>query len=221
ARSRPRASPRDRTAPPPRHAGGRALPARGEPAVGAGAPTGGPGVTFVPSRGEPTHGAPASSRDPSLERGAVLAAGCVALAEAGLIVLPLRLVDRQVFGSAGGVLPSYPAFVSLFVGGTVAATTFHRSGLMPYLIGAGGVVALFFAGSLASRAVSASLTARDSGSTVVRADGAAAATPSLRLPAALIGGLAAAVVLGVSLGGRGGPLELLGRIVLPALGWAI
>src|SRR5439155_23284817 len=80
---------------------------------------------------------------------------------------------------------------------------------------------LFFAGSLASRAVSASLTARESGSTVVRADGAAATTPSLRLPAALIGGLAAAVVLGVSLGGRGGPLELLGRIVLPALGWAI
>jgi len=61
----------------------------------------------------------------------VPAATLAALAESGLLFLPLRLAAVQGLGATGGPLATYPLFVALFVGGTALATRLHRSPAMP------------------------------------------------------------------------------------------
>jgi Domain of unknown function (DUF4129) len=82
------------------------------------------------------------------------------------------------------------------------------------------IVALFFGASLASRAVSVSLAAAESGATIVGGEGVAAGGPR-RLSWSLLAGLAIAVAVGALLGVPGGPFELVGRVVLPILGAVI
>jgi hypothetical protein len=82
------------------------------------------------------------------------------------------------------------------------------------------IVAVFFGGSLASRAVCVSLSAAESGASIVSGD-AVASGPPRRMSWSLLAGMAVAVAVGALLGVPGGPFELVGRVVLPVLGAVI
>ncbi len=82
-----------------------------------------------------SEGAPIRPLDPPdperIGSRSVPAATLAALAESGLLFLPLRLAAVQGLGATGGPLATYPLFVALFVGGTALATRLHRSPAMP------------------------------------------------------------------------------------------
>jgi hypothetical protein len=62
---------------------------------------------------------------------AVPAASLAALAESGLLFLPLQLVVVDEVGASTGPLATYPVFVALFTGGVAAASAFRHSPVMP------------------------------------------------------------------------------------------
>ena len=62
-----------------------------------------------------------------VDRASLMPAGLAALAEAGVIFLPLQEVVRELTGARGGPLMSWPAFGAMFVGGVVAATAWRLS----------------------------------------------------------------------------------------------
>lgn len=70
---------------------------------------------------------------------AVPAACLAALAEGGLLFLPLWLLVVDEGGGSAGPLASYPAFVALFTGSVAAATAFRHSPVMPSAVAAGAV----------------------------------------------------------------------------------
>jgi hypothetical protein len=77
---------------------------------------------------------------PHLESGrAAPAASLAALAESGLLFLPVWLLVVDEGGSSAGPLASYPAFVALFTGSVAAATAFRHSSAMPSAVAAGAV----------------------------------------------------------------------------------
>jgi hypothetical protein len=77
---------------------------------------------------------------PHIESGrAVPAALLAALAESGLLFLPLWLLVVEEGGASGGPLASYPAFVALFTGSVAAATAFRHSPAMPSAVAAGAI----------------------------------------------------------------------------------
>src|SRR5437870_11529461 len=71
----------------------------------------------------------AGERD--MARRSVGAATFAALAESGVMFLPVRLTAVQVIGATSGPLATYPAFVVLFVAGTALATRSRRWAGMP------------------------------------------------------------------------------------------
>jgi hypothetical protein len=77
---------------------------------------------------------------PHLESGrAVPAASLAALAESGLLFLPLWMVVVDEGRASAGPLANYPAFVALFTGSVAAATAFRHSPVMPSAVAAGAV----------------------------------------------------------------------------------
>ncbi len=66
-----------------------------------------------------------------MARRSVAAATFAALAESGVLFLPVRLTAVQVIGATSGPLATYPAFVVLFVAGTALATRSRRWAGMP------------------------------------------------------------------------------------------
>jgi len=74
-------------------------------------------------------------------RRSVPAASLAALAESGLIFLPLQLLVMDAVGSSRGPLVSYPAFVALFTVSVGLATAARRWG--PWAVAAGAVVVGF------------------------------------------------------------------------------
>jgi hypothetical protein len=72
-------------------------------------------------------------------RRAVPAACLAALAESGLLFLPLWLLAVEEGGASTGPLASYPAFVILFTGSVATATAFRHSPAMPSAVAAGAV----------------------------------------------------------------------------------
>src|SRR5439155_2449519 len=72
----------------------------------------------------------------SEDRRFVRAAALAALAEGGVLFLPLEVLARESFHPTGGPLASYPAFVVAFVAAVALATAFRRSArLAPAAIG--------------------------------------------------------------------------------------
>ncbi|MGH2571932.1 MAG: hypothetical protein ACRDGU_00305, partial [Actinomycetota bacterium] len=71
-------------------------------------------------------------------RRSVPAASLAALAESGLIFLPLQLLVMDAVGSSRGPLVSYPAFVALFTASVGLATAARR--WVPWAVAAGAVV---------------------------------------------------------------------------------
>jgi hypothetical protein len=72
-------------------------------------------------------------------RRAVPAASLAALAESGLLFLPVRLVVVDEGGASAGPLATYPAFVALFTGSVAIAAAFRHSPMMPTAAVAGAV----------------------------------------------------------------------------------
>jgi uncharacterized protein DUF4129 len=81
------------------------------------------------------------SEDAFIGRRSVPAAALAAVAESGLLFLPVRLVCVEELGAHAGPLATFPVFVLLFVGAVALATRFHRSVLMPWLALLGAVAA--------------------------------------------------------------------------------
>jgi hypothetical protein len=96
--------------------------------------SGAPEPGRVPSAGGPD-AEPIRPMDPldpeRIGSRSVPAAALAAVAESGLLFLPVRLAAVQGLGATAGPLASYPLFVALFVGGTALATRLHRSPAMP------------------------------------------------------------------------------------------
>jgi hypothetical protein len=104
----------------------------------------------------------------------------------------------------------------------VAASNSAQAGWEPLLP---VIVPVFFAGCLASRAVSVRLTGEDRAG-LVDADrpGSQAGVPGItppRMALGLVAGMLAAIALGAALGTRGGPLEQVGGAVWTVIVWAI
>jgi uncharacterized protein DUF4129 len=104
----------------------------------------------------------------------------------------------------------------------IAAASSMRAGwesLLPV------IVPVFFAGSLASRALSVQLTAEDAaGLTAPDAPSAEAVPPGVaprRMVFALVAGLLGVIALGAALGNQGGALQRIGGFVWTAVVWVI
>lgn len=69
------------------------------------------------------------------------AAAFAALAESGVIFLPLRLVAVQALNATAGPFASYLPFVALFVGGSTLATRYRRARWMPAFVVGGALLA--------------------------------------------------------------------------------
>jgi hypothetical protein len=69
----------------------------------------------------------------------VPAASLAAVAESGLLFLPLQLVVVEEIGASAGPLATYPVFVALFTGSVAAATAFRHSPVMPTAAAAAAV----------------------------------------------------------------------------------
>ena len=75
-------------------------------------------------------GTAGTTADRAIDRASVVPACLAALAEAGVIFLPLQEVVREMTFAKGGPLVAWQAFVPLFVAAVGAATWFRRSARM-------------------------------------------------------------------------------------------
>ena len=78
----------------------------------------------------------------------VAPAALAALAESGVVYLPVALFAQQAALAHGGPLANYPLFALLYTAGVALATPFQRSPVMPVVISVGAIVVGLAQGSV-------------------------------------------------------------------------
>ncbi len=107
------------------------------PPGGLGGSPAGPPVGSAPSGRSPPRARPDGRRP---DRQSIPAAALAALAEAGIIFLPLRQLLFEETRASEGPLSNPVAFVLLFVGAVAAGTALRHSGAFPPLVAVGAIV---------------------------------------------------------------------------------
>jgi hypothetical protein len=88
-----------------------------------------------------TSAARSAAPEAALDRASIAPAGLAALAEVGVIFLPLQELVREMTYARGGPLVAWQAFAPLFIAGVIAATWFRRFAAMTS-VAAGVAIAL-------------------------------------------------------------------------------